>query len=93
MSDAGDKRHENVYVRLPDSMAVLGSALPLPAIMGTAMTTVNRMELISEGFTSCGCSRELERLWWRDISLSYVSICWDYNTVYHYCDVVSALQL
>lgn len=48
VSDAGDQRHENVYGGLPDGMAVLGSARPLPATMSTAPTTLNRLETYGE---------------------------------------------
>lgn len=38
-SDAGDKRHQNVYVRLPDGVAVSGPAPPLLAKVSTTITT------------------------------------------------------
>lgn len=31
------KRHKNIYIRLPDSMAVLGTAPPLLVMGGIAM--------------------------------------------------------
>lgn len=54
MSDAGDKRHQNVYVRLPDGMAALGSAPPLPVAKSTALATVKRMEPVCEGLGRFG---------------------------------------
>lgn len=58
MSDAGDKRHENVYVRLPDGVAVLGSALPLSATVGTAKDNreMNGTSFTSGGWSSVGAS-------------------------------------